>query len=216
MAEYALALLLALTKRLPAVVEDQGQRRWIRRESELLAGRTLGIVGLGSIGQAIARRARALGMRVVGTKRRAVKLAGIDRVYPAEALGDMLAVCDAVVVSVPHTPQTAGLVGAAELRAMKQRAYLINIARGEVVDESALRAALREGRIAGAASDVFAEEPLPPASPWYETPRLLISPHVAGNTTGWQQRALALFVENVERWRQGRRLRNVVDKQRGY
>lgn len=216
-AEHAIALLFALAKRLPHVIEDQRERRWIHRESETLVGRTLGVIGLGSIGQAVARRAHALGMQVIGTKRRiAATPHGIEQVYPPEATGEMLARCDFVVVSIPHTAETTALIGAAELHAMKPTAFLINVARGAVIDEIALREALREGRIAGAASDVFTDEPLPPTSPWYDTPRFLISPHMAPNAAGWQQRAVGLFVDNLERWRQGRRLRNVVDKGRGY
>jgi phosphoglycerate dehydrogenase-like enzyme len=216
-AEYAVALMLALAKRLPEVVVDQRARLWIHRETETLGGRTLGVVGLGSIGRAVARRARGLGMTVVGTRQTVGSApAGVARVYAPGQLEEMLARCDYVALTVPHTPATTGLIGERALHAMRPTAFLVNVARGEVVDEAALRRALTEGWIAGAASDVFRDEPLAPTSPWYDAPRLLISPHMAPNARGWQGRAIALFLDNVERYLAGRRLRNVVRMGRGY
>lgn len=216
-AEYALALMLALAKRLPAVIVDQAQRRWQHRESDALTGKLLGIVGLGSIGQAVARRGRALGMRVWGLRREPTRGGrGLERVLGPAELGSLLRAADYVVITTPLTAATRALIGAAELRQMKPTAYLVNVARGEVVDEQALAQALREGCLCAAASDVFAQEPLPPTSQLYDLPNLLISPHMAPNAAGWQERAVALFIDNLQRYRGGRRLLNTVDKGRGY
>ena len=215
-AEHALALMLALAKRVPEMVADQVQRRWQHRESDPLEGKLLGIVGLGSIGRALARRARALGMRVWGVRRGGAPVRGVERVLPADELDDLLAAADYVVVAVPLTAETRRLIDAERLRCMKPTARLINVARGEVVDEPALARALREGWLRAAASDVFEQEPLPPTSRLYELPNLLISPHMAPNAAGWRDRTAALFVDNFARYRSGRRLRNVVDKRRGY
>jgi phosphoglycerate dehydrogenase-like enzyme len=216
-AEHALALLLALAKRLPEALIDQAQRRWEHRESELLDGKLLGIVGLGSIGRALARRARALGMRVWGLRRRPGPPGRVvERVLGAAELDCLLAAADWVVVAVPLTAETRGMIGAEQLRRMKPSAGLVNVARGEVVDERALARALREGWLRAAASDVFEEEPLPPTSPLYDLPNMLISPHMAPNAAGWRDRTVGLFLENFARYGDGRRLRNVVDKRRGY
>jgi len=216
-AEHALALMLALAKRLPEAVTDQAQRRWQHRESELLAGRLLGIVGLGSIGRAVARRAAALGMRVWGSRRRpGPPTRGVERVLAAAELDCLLEASDYLVLAVPLTPETRGMIGARELRRMKPSACLINVARGEVVDEDALARGLREGWLRAAASDVFEREPLPPTSQLYDLPNLLISPHMAPNAAGWRDRTTGLFLENFARYRAGRRRRNVVDKHRGY
>jgi phosphoglycerate dehydrogenase-like enzyme len=156
-------------------------------------------------------------MTVVGLRRQAAPPPrGVAAVYPRERLPELLERSDVVVLSLPLTCETRGLIGAAELARLKPGSYLINVARGELVDEGALAAALRSGHLAGAAGDAFIAEPLPPFSPLYDAPNLLISPHMAPNAAGWQRRALALFVENFERWQAGRRLRNVVDKARGY
>jgi phosphoglycerate dehydrogenase-like enzyme len=216
-AEHALALMLALAKRLPEAVNDQTRRRWQHRESDLLGGKLLGIVGFGSIGRALAVRAGALGMRVWGLRRRAgPPLWGVERVLGPAELDCLLAAADWVVVAVPLTEGTRGLIGAEQLRRMKPSAGLVNVARGEVVDEAALALALREGWLRAAASDVFAQEPLAPTSQLYDLPNMLISPHMAPNAAGWRDRTLGLFLENFARYRDGRRRRNVVDKRRGY
>lgn len=216
-AEYAIALLLALAKLLPATIDDQREHRWCHRESRALRGLTMGVVGLGSIGREIAKRAKAFEMIVLGLRyRESSPPPGVARVYPREQLETLLERSDIVILTLPLTPETRGLIGAPELARMKPGALLINVARGELVDEAALADTLRAGHLAGAASDAFVQEPLPPTSPLYDVPNLLISPHMAANAVGWQREALALFVENFDRWVSGRRLKNVVDKQRGY
>ncbi|MHB1134662.1 MAG: D-2-hydroxyacid dehydrogenase [Chloroflexota bacterium] len=218
LAEYALAALLYFAKRLPQMVAAQQRRAWQSISPALLAGATLGIVGLGDIGLAVARLARPLGLRVLGLRRVVVggPPEGVDEVLAGADLPALLARSDYVVVTLPLTPQTRGLLGAEQLAHLKPGAVLVNIARGGIVDEAALLAALREGRLAGAACDVFAREPLPADDPLWEAPNLLISAHTVDNVPGWEQRAVAGFVQNLRRYLAGQPLLNVVDKGRGY
>ncbi len=236
MAEYAMAQILAFAHRLPQMFEDKAhlawsKGRWDRYVPSELHGATLGIVGYGSIGRHVARLAQAFGMRVLAVKRDARKLAneryvvqGVgdpegelpDRIYPPQALHSFLSECDYVVLTVPLTSQTRHLVDAAALAAMKPNAILINIARGDVVDEQALVAALEQGKIGGAALDVFAEEPLPEGHPFWKLPNVIISPHVGGFTPHYDDRATDIFAENLRRHIAGEPLLNVVDRSRGY
>lgn len=216
MAEYTAAVMLALRWRLPALVRDQQARRWRPAMVEPLAGATLGVVGLGAIGGAIARRGASLGMRVLGVRRTPAPVDGVERVYGPDGLLEMLPECDFVVLVVPTTGETTRMIGAAELAAMKPTACLVNVARGSVVDEAALVAALREGRLGGAALDVFDEEPLPPDSPFWDLENVLVTPHIAGMPVDYWQRVLDIFLDNVARWRAGQPLRNRVDPERGY
>ncbi len=215
MAEYALALLLYFAKRLDVASAQQREHRWQGYLSAMLAGSTLAIVGLGSIGRALAVRARALGMRVVGVRRSGAPDPSADLIYPVDQLRQALAVADYVVIFTPLTEETRGLFGPAELAAMKRNAVLVNLGRGGIVDEAALLAALREGRIR-AALDVFAQEPLPPDSPLWDAPNLLISPHVGGDDDEANNRLLDAWAENVRRYVNGEPLLNQIDKARGY
>ena len=190
----------------------------------------MGIVGYGSIGREVGRLGKAFGMRVLALRRSAGQAkegyasehtgdrAGAipEQFYTPDQLHQMLSRCDYVVVALPLTHETKHLVGEAELRAMKASAYLVNIARGAIVDEQALVRALREGWIAGAGLDVFEREPLPDDSPLWAMDNVLISPHVAGFTPRYDERATALFVENLGRYLSGEPLLNLVDKTRGY
>jgi phosphoglycerate dehydrogenase-like enzyme len=216
-AEFALALMLHFAKRLGEVVEDQRARRWRHLDTWAIAGATAGIVGFGEIGRRLARLCRCCGMRVLALRR---GVAGpdpdADVVYSRAQLGELLSRADYVVLTVPLTAETRGLIGAAALRQMRSGSYLINVGRGGVVDEVALAQALREGWIAGAALDVVAQEPLPPEHPLYDVPNLVISSHMAGDVVGWEDRVLALFFENFRRFARGEPLRFVVDKRRGY
>ncbi|HEX7125864.1 MAG TPA: D-2-hydroxyacid dehydrogenase [Thermodesulfobacteriota bacterium] len=216
MAEYAAAVMLALRWRLPALVRDQQARRWRPALVRPLAGATLGVVGLGAIGGAIARQGASLGMRVLGVRRTPAPVDGVERVYGPDGLLEMLPECDFVVLVVPTTSETTRMIGAAELAAMKPTACLVNVARGSVVDEAALVAALREGRLGGAALDVFDEEPLPPGSPFWDLENVLVTPHISGMPVDYWQRVLDVFLDNVARWRAGQPLRNRVDPERGY
>ena len=217
--EFVLMLMLMFVKQTPFCFQLKQEKRWQQFPPAVLHNKTVGIVGLGSIGRGVARLARAFGMRVLAT-RRSIKRAGtaryVDLVLPIGQLEQLLAESDFVVLSVPLTAETKEMIGERELRAMKATAYLINIARGDVVDEVALIRALEENWIAGAGLDVFATEPLPADSRLWDLPNVIFSPHVSGNMEGYNQRATELFADNLERYLDGRRLLNVVDKERGY
>jgi phosphoglycerate dehydrogenase-like enzyme len=216
MADYALGVMVMLNMHFPRFFADQQARRWEQRLSVPLAGRTLAVVGAGAIGGEIARRAAAFGMRVLAVKRTPGPVEGAEVVVGAEGLAAVLPRADFVVLVVPVTAATRGLIGEAELRAMRPTAYLVNIARGSVVEEAPLVRALREGWIAGAALDVFDEEPLPPDSPLWDLPNAVLTPHVAGEPADYARRVADVFVDNLARLRRGEPLRNVVDFERGY
>ncbi len=204
--EFVIAAVLFFAKGLRRMVRSQQAGVWDPFDTVELAGQTMGIIGMGDIGKAAAQRSEALGLRVIG----------LHRADGPDAKHDLLAQSDYLVLSAPLTPATRGIVGEAELRAMKPAAILINVGRGPLVDEAALIAALRERRIGGAALDVFNQEPLPPGHPYFALDNLLMSAHSADHTPDWQQRAMQLFLDNFARYRKGEPLENVVDKRRGY
>ena len=217
--EFVIASLLFFVKDLRRLVKSQEAGAWDPFDMEMLQGRTLGIVGYGDIGRAAAERVRALGMRVLALRRRPEQSGAdplVDEVLPPERLNELMARADDVLVAAPLTPATRGLVDAAALAAMKPDAVLVNVGRGAVVEEAALVAALREGRIRGAALDVFETEPLPADHPFWSLPNVLLSPHCADNVPGWIEDAMHLFLRNLERFRRGETLLNVADKSRGY
>lgn len=236
MAEYVLMMMLAFAHHLPRMIHHQKLSDWPKGRWKLFAprelrGSTVGIVGYGSIGREVARLARAFGMRVLASKRDVTQvndpgwqLSGVgdtgthhvDRLYAADELHAMLHESDYVVLIVPLAPDTRGLIGAEELTRMKPGAVLINVARGGVIDEAALINALRSGAIGGAALDVFEQEPLPASSPLWSLPNVILSPHIAGFTLQYDERAMALFAENLSRYVNGETLLNVVDIERGY
>jgi phosphoglycerate dehydrogenase-like enzyme len=219
-AEYVLGLVLAFAKDLPHTLDLQRRHEWKYRETERIDDRTALIVGAGSIGRDVGRLLRAVGMRVLGAGRTAGARRGdpapFERVVSADGLPAVLPEADYVVLALPLTPETRGMFGAALLARMKPTARLINVGRGAVVDEAALVQALREHRIAGAALDVFTNEPLPSDHPLWDLPGVIVSPHMSGDYIGWQKAVSGLFVDNFRRWLAGRPLRNVVDKARGY
>ncbi|MGY8638504.1 D-2-hydroxyacid dehydrogenase [Bradyrhizobium sp. 14AA] len=201
----------------PRFLGEQAERKWNPRYVAPLAEKTLGVVGLGSIGATIARRAKSAGMTVVGSKRDiSVPVEGVDQLFASDALHDLLPLCDFVVLALPATADTVGLIGAAEIARMKSGAFLINIARGSVVDEAELVKALQAGRIAGAMLDVFEREPLPQDSPLWAMPNVIVTPHVAGSPTNYAERVFGIFADNIERFMKGQPLKNVVDLARGY
>jgi phosphoglycerate dehydrogenase-like enzyme len=219
LAEFAIAALLFFAKDLRRLVLAQRAGRWEPFDMQPLAGRTLGVVGYGDIGREVARRAHALGMRVVALRRRPELSAGdplADELLGEEGLLELMARADDVVVATPLTPRTRGLVGRDAIAALKPTAVLVNVGRGPVVDEEALVEALAAGRIRGAALDVFETEPLPPAHPLWTLPNVLLSPHCADHVPGWIEAATRAFLDELERYRRGEPLRNVVDKTRGY
>jgi len=217
--EFVLGLILMFVKLAPQCFELKEQVKWQRVYPSVLSDKTLGVVGLGSIGREIARLGKAFGMRVVATRRTARPgdhARYVDTLLPADHLGTLLRDSDFVVLAVPFTPETQRLIGDAQLRQMRRSAFLINIARGGIVDEDALVRALTQKTIAGAGLDVFATEPLPADSPLWHLPNAIISPHISGAREDYVLRATELFVENLRRYLAGKRLVNVVDKRRGY
>jgi phosphoglycerate dehydrogenase-like enzyme len=236
--EYVLMMMLAWFHRLPQLLSWQSKGQWppntVRFGPSLLAeelrGKTIGIVGYGSIGREVARLAAAFGMRVLALQRgddrrdRGFLFPDVgdplgnvpERYYTFEQLYDLLHVCDVVLAAVPLTEQTRNLFDDAAFRAMKPDAFFVNIARGEVCDEPALIRALQEHTIAGAALDVFSQEPLPVESPLWHLPNVLLSPHVMGLTPHYGERAWMIFEENFRRYLAGEPMLNVVDKQLQY
>ncbi len=218
--EQILSYLLAFARGLPAAIRAQERRAWqAPRRDQLfeLAGKTMLLVGVGAIGARTAAIAAALGMRVLGIRRNpAGALPGVEAIYGPDRLYDFLPEADCVVLTVPLSRATQGMIGERELRAMKPTSYLINIGRGGTLQQPALIQALREGWIAGAGLDVFEQEPLPATSPLWEMDNVIITAHYAGLTPAYDQRALAIFLDNLRRYRAGEPLQNVVDKAAGY
>ncbi len=234
--EYAFALLLALARKLPKVVRLQERAEWARNRWELLSGlelrgKTMGIVGYGSIGREIGRIARyGFHMRVVAmrrtmdTPRRRYNEPGVgdpegripEKWFAPDEITAMVSECDVVVLATPATAETRNLIGEAQLRAMRPHCLLINIARGELIDERALVTALKEGWIAGAGLDAFTVEPLPRGSQLWHMDNVIVSPHVSGATGKYDERAAALFAENLRRYLSGLPLLNVVSRELQY
>jgi D-2-hydroxyacid dehydrogenase (NADP+) len=218
-AEFVLGLMLMFAKQALLCSELKQHKKWKPFAPGVLRSKTVGIVGLGSIGREVARLAKAFGMRVVATRRSARqsrRARYVDLLYPPGQLLQLLSDSDFVVLAVPLTSETYRFIGERQLRSMKSTAYLINVARGDVIDEDALIRALEEHWIAGAGLDVFAIEPLPPESRFWELPNVILSPHVSGIMEGLIERATSVFCENLRRYLTGRRLLNIVHKERGY
>jgi len=236
-AEYILAMMLALGHKIPALLAAQKKAEWPKDRFERfspfeLRGKTVGIIGYGSLGRQTARLLQPLGVQILATKRDAMHPADagyipseemgdlngdfVTRLYPAEALRSMVRECHFLVVTVPLTPKTAGMVNETILSAARPNAYLIDVSRGGVVNHNALVNALKNGKLAGAALDVFPEEPLPVASPLWQMPNVIVTPHISGGSPHYTERAMALFAENLLRYLTGLKLYNQVDSQRGY
>ncbi len=210
-AEWVLGMMLVFAKDVLTTLDLQRRHEWRHRNSQLLDGRRLLVVGAGSIGREIARLATAAGMRVDGVARsERTDDPDFGRVAPSDELLDVLPTADYVVVATPLTEQTRRMIGAQELKAMPEHAVFMNIGRGPVVDESALVEALRSGAIAGAALDVFEEEPLPEDHPLWDFDNVIVSPHMSGDYEGWVEALGHQFAENFERWTTGVSLMNVV------
>ena len=220
-ADHAMAMLLSLTRNLNHSAAHQRNSQWKKDSppvaSIALAGKTMMVVGLGGIGSEIAQRANGFGMRVIGTRRSDTPSADyIERVGKPKDLLEMLPEADVVALAVPLTPETQNLLDAKAFAAMKEGAYLINIARGKVVNTDAMMEALKSGRLAGAGLDVTEPEPLPSKHPLWQQPRVIITPHIAGRSKVTNQRRSALTLENLRRFGAGEPLLNVVDKEAGY
>lgn len=203
MSEAALLSMLALSRDFPRTVRDQDRRVWERRPATLLEGKTVGIFGLGVIGAALAPRCKALGMTVVGVDPIKPELAGVDRVHGWDEVLRVSGDLDYVVLLIPSSAGTRGIVNAEVLAAMKPTSYLINLGRGEVIDDEALIRTLQEGRIAGAALDVFRREPLPRDHPFWSLPNIIITPHQGGAFDEYPKRALPIIEENFRRFLAG-------------
>jgi phosphoglycerate dehydrogenase-like enzyme len=235
-AEYVLGMLLAFGRQLPALMTNQKKAewpkdRWERFKPHELRNSTVGIVGYGSIGRQVAGLLRQFGATVLATKRDAMQPNDVGyapedlgdpqgdfvhRLYPAQALKSMLKDCDFIVVAVPLTDETRGMIDAQVLAACKSNAYLVDVSRGGIVDHPALIKALVEHKLAGAALDVFPEEPLPKKSPLWEMQNVIITPHIAGISPHYDERAMALFAENLSRYVADLPLHNVYDFKKGY
>ena len=234
--EHAIALLLALLRQIPLMDELKHDSKWPDNKGVIfspqeLRDSTVGIVGYGAIGREVARILKAFGANIVASKSDLKKPAyegylkdGLGdpegelfaRLYPPQALQTMFAECDHVIITTPLTPKTKNLIGKKQLGALKQHSCLVNVSRGAVIDESALLTALLEGKIHGAGLDVFVEEPLPENHPFYEIPNMIISPHIAGFSAHYRDRAFDLFMENLTRYIAGDDLFNLFDQKRGY
>jgi phosphoglycerate dehydrogenase-like enzyme len=214
MAEFVIGRLLQVWKRFREAERHQEAHEYVRTYGRTLAGSTLGIVGLGSIGSAVAERARALGVRVLGLRRSGSggrDPGPADELFGPERLHELLARCDAVVIAAPETPDTFHLIDAAALAAMRPGCMLVNVARGSLVDEAALVTALTTGHVAAAALDVFEQEPLPPESPLWDLPNVYVSAHSSVSIDRYLDDVFDLFVENAARYLRGEPLRNLVD-----
>lgn len=235
--EHVLAMMLALGHKLPALLASQKKSEWPKDRFERfspfeLRGKTAGIVGYGSIGRQVARLLHPFGVTVLATKRNVMHPSDsgyvfaedmgdpggdfVTRLYPAEALRSMARECHFLIVTVPLTPETTGLIGESILQALQPGAFLVDVSRGGVVSHSALVNALKSGKLAGAALDVFPEEPLSASSPFWGMSNVIISPHISGGSPRYTERAMRLFAENLLRYLGGLTLYNLVDRQRGY
>jgi len=216
MAEYIFGAFLHFTLDIPGLQKDKNKRLWNARMVRPLAGQTLLIIGLGHTGKAVAARAKAFGMKVLGTRARPQAMEHIDEVHAASDLPALLPRADFIAISTPLIPATQGLIGEQEIASMQPHAILADVSRGGVVDQAALHAALKAGHLAGAALDVFETEPLPPTSPLWALENVVISPHCSSVYADWETASFELFLENLGRWIKGSALVNIVDPARGY
>ncbi|HEY6409563.1 MAG TPA: D-2-hydroxyacid dehydrogenase, partial [Ktedonobacteraceae bacterium] len=223
--EYVFGSILMFNRNWPEMVRLQDRHIWPRSANwynlsgHELADQTLGIIGLGNIGRRIAQLGRAFGMRVLAIRRSVGEEqhnADVDQLYPVERLHDVLRDSDYIVLAVPLTPETDHLIGEAELRMMRPHTYLVNVARGRIIDEEALIRALQEKWIAGAGLDVTTQEPLPTESPLYSMSNVILTPHISGVSVHYDKRLTALFADNLQLYRANQPLRNQYDPQRGY
>jgi D-2-hydroxyacid dehydrogenase (NADP+) len=226
-------MILAVSRSLPQLLELQHERTWQPLEGRELRELTIGIIGYGSLGRSVASLASAFGARIIAMRRRPDAGDGgapgpadngdgfpfepvVDRLVGPDGLHDLLAESDVVVLAAPLTAETDGLIDEAAVAAMKREAWLINVARGRLIDDTALIRALRDNRIGGAALDTFRDEPLPPASPYWSLPNVIVTPHTAWSSARVLDRSIDLFCDNLVRFSRGEALRNVVDPAAGY
>lgn len=216
MPENILAALFFLTKPFMACALDQRESRWTRRISEPLVGKTLGILGLGAVGQELARKADALELKVIGTKRSPAPIRHVTKVYPPEATDEVLGASDFVLLLLPPTPDTENFMNAKRFRAMRRSAYFLNFARGALIVDEDLIEAVRSKTIAGAVLDVFRKEPLPSDHPFWTTEGILVLPHIGGLHPQRDEAVAEVFIANARRFLAGEPLETVVDRKLGY
>jgi len=217
--EFVLGFMLMFAKSMPLCFQMKQKRELRRYTPHLLHDKTVGVLGLGHIGSEVARLSKSFGMKVIAT-RRSVKKAGkaknVDLMLPQAQLREMLGKSDYIVLSVPLTPETRHIIGETELSSMKPSSYIINVGRGDLIDEEALIRALDEKKIAGAGLDVTAIEPLPKNSRLWDMDNVILSPHVSGGMEDYMGQATELFCDNIHRYLEGKKLRNVIDRKKGY
>ncbi len=217
LAEHSMLLMMMLNRDVPAWARAQSEHRWERRTHGELKGKTVGIVGLGHSGADLAAKAKAFHMRVLGVRRRShLPVPDVDQLFTPDQLTGFLAECDFVVVTAPITPQTAGMFGVDQFKAMKPTAHWICISRGGIAQDDALLAALQQGWIAGAGLDAHGVEPLPSDSPFWDLPQVIITPHNGATTAETAQRGVDIFIDNLRRFVADEPLINLVDKAAGY
>ncbi|MGH2632000.1 MAG: D-2-hydroxyacid dehydrogenase, partial [Tepidiformaceae bacterium] len=218
-AEYVVGTMVMLAKDLHRFGRTQDERKWDFHFTRELAGKTVGILGLGEIGRETSRRARAFDIHVIASRRTVVAGASdpdADELFAHSNLDELLARSDYLVVAVPLTPETRGMLGAAEFAKMKPTASIVNVARGEVIDQAAMIAALQAGAIASAALDVFDPEPLPEDNPLWAMPNVIVTPHISGAVEGYGHKATELFIANLQRYLAGEPLAHLANPELGY
>lgn len=216
MPENIIGALLFVAKPYSQAVANQKRRQWVQKPAEPLTGKTLGILGLGTIGVEVARIAAALGLRVIGTRRRPRPMENVADVLPPERSSELLAESDFVLALLPATPKTDCFINAERLKMMKPGAWLLNFGRGQLVNDPDLIAAVQAGQIAGAVLDVFRQEPLPADDPFWSTEGIIVLPHIGGPHPDRDRIVARLFVANLERFLDGKPLEEVVDREAGY
>lgn len=218
MSEYTIGVIFQLSRKMNEIYKNQLKKKWeVVRFAEMY-GSTIGIVGLGSIGQGIAEKAKAFNMKVIGMNTDGRAVPYVDKVFKPNQLKELMAESDYIVIIVPLTPDTYHLIGQEELHAMKETAYIINIARGEVIDEEALISKLKNKEIAGAVLDVFSKEPLPEDHPFWTLDNCIITPHLSGKSPNYLKRAIELLMYNMDYYRKNEisKMKNVVDSDKRY
>lgn len=222
-AEHVMAVVLAFAKHLPFALEHQRQAQWVQNEFVgtrlpwLLKGKTLGVIGVGTIGLEIASRARAFGMRVIAMRRRATQpVDGIEQVFGVEQLYQFLSQCHVLAIAAPLTPETHSLLGAAQFAQLPKGAIVVNVGRAKIIDTEALMASLESGHLGGASLDVFPQEPLPPEHLLWKTPNVILTPHTSGFRQGHWDEVVEVFAENIERFQRGEPLKFRIDPALGY
>ena len=219
LAEFCILGILFFAKDMRRLLRQQRERHWEKFACVEIHGQTLGIIGYGDIGRAIALRGHGMGLRIHALRRRPEQSQGdpiIEKTYAPDQILELMAACDYVALALPQTPDTVRTVGAREIAAMKPSAVILNVGRGSAIDEPALAEALQQNRIRGAALDVFDTEPLPASSPFWTLDNVFLSPHCADNTATWQDDSVRIFLDNFRRYAAGQPLRNIVDKESGY